>query len=159
NAALERALETKPEALVVGDLPDRESVEVVCRAASSGQRIVVGVSAPDTFSAMTRLLDLGIQPALLAAALRGVLSHALVRKVCNTCARESQPSFHLRRVLPSHFTPVSGGGFRKGRGCADCHQIGTMGRTGVFELLELDEDFRSLLARRAFPSELRDYAG
>jgi hypothetical protein len=61
-------------------------------------------------------------------------------------------------VLPSSFEASAAGGYRKGRGCEACHRIGTFGRIGVFELLEVDEEFQSLIARRAPASELRDYA-
>jgi type II secretory ATPase GspE/PulE/Tfp pilus assembly ATPase PilB-like protein len=158
STALEHALQMKPEALVVGDLPDKESVEIACRAASSGQRILAASSAPDALSAVSRLLDLGVQPPLLGSALHGVLSQRLVRRICSKCARETQVSFQLRRVLPTHFEPLLAGAFRKGRGCAECHQIGTFGRIGVFEYLEFDEDFRSLVAQRPLPSELRNEA-
>jgi type II secretory ATPase GspE/PulE/Tfp pilus assembly ATPase PilB-like protein len=156
STALATALNQRPDAMLVGDLPDKETAEVACRAAASGQLVIAGSLAPDSLTAITRLLDLGVAPAVVAGAVSAVVGQRLLRRVCDSCARESRLSFQLQRALRTHYTIPKDALYRKGRGCAECHRIGTRGQTGVFELLELDEDLRALVAQRALPSFLRE---
>jgi type II secretory ATPase GspE/PulE/Tfp pilus assembly ATPase PilB-like protein len=152
--ALEHCLEANPDAIVMGELADPETAQLACRAAASGTLIVTGSYAPDAVTAVTRLLAQA-PPAVAAAPLSFVLAQRLVRKVCPHCAVEKSPEFRLERVLRSIFTWPTDATFRKGKGCPQCGQLGTLGRVGVFEALPVDEDLRSLLLWGAAPSVLR----
>jgi type II secretory ATPase GspE/PulE/Tfp pilus assembly ATPase PilB-like protein len=101
------------------------------------------------------MLDLGGSPQLLAAALRLVIAQKLLRRVCPACAVEHPLSFDLDRALRATFGSLAGAAFRRGRGCVACHQLGTSGRIGAFEVMEVTDDLRRLLSDRVMPSVLQ----
>jgi type IV pilus assembly protein PilB len=157
--ALELCLKQKPQAVMIGELPDRKSAEMAVRAASTGQMILAGSHAPDAFSAVTRILDMGVPAHDVAASLAAVLSQRLVRKVCDDCARDARVPFHLDRALRATFAWPESTHFRKGRGrtCKKCHGIGSRGLVGSFELLIVDDDLRYLLSERVAPSVIQEH--
>jgi type II secretory ATPase GspE/PulE/Tfp pilus assembly ATPase PilB-like protein len=156
-AGLEMALGQNAEAVLIGELPDRKTAEIACRAAASGTLILAGSHAPDSLAAINRLLDLGLQAPELGACLTGVLTQRLLRRVCDSCGRPQRVPFHLDRAVREVFTWPDGATPRKGRGCKECHQIGARGVSGVFEFLRVDEDARYMLSERVAPSVLRQY--
>ena len=156
SSAMSLCLNQDPEAILVGDLPDRETAEVACRAASTGQMVIAGSRAPDALTALHELVNLGAAPHLVASSLKAVLSQRLLRRVCDRCASDSPLPFVLERAFRSTFGPAEGR-YRKGRGCAECNQLGSRGCIGVFELVIIDPDFRRLLADRAAPSVMEQH--
>ena len=153
---LETALNQKPEAVMVGELPDRTAGEVATRAATTGQMIIAGSFAADSISAVMGMLECGVPSHQAAQALRLVVSQRLLRRVCPHCARDYQLPFRLKQALRDRYPIPESATFRKGRGCSKCSKIGSRGCIGVFEVLTLDEDLRHLLAERPAPSLIRD---
>ncbi|HEU4753436.1 MAG TPA: ATPase, T2SS/T4P/T4SS family, partial [Armatimonadota bacterium] len=156
SAAMDLALKQNADVLVVGELPDRKSAELACRAAASGQLVIAGSLAPDALTAITRLLDLGLPGPELGSCLTGVLSQRLLRRVCEQCGKPARVPFHLDRAIKSHFAWPAGSAPKKGKGCKECHQIGARGCIGIFELVPVDEDLRYMLSERVAPSVLRE---
>lgn len=106
-------------------------------------------------SAVTRLVDLGIEPYMVAATLQGVLAQRLVRRVCSHCGEWAEADDALRSIMPVHQV---GQRVRRGDGCALCRQTGYLGRIGIFELLVLNDVIRSQIARSPEASRIRELA-
>lgn len=151
-------LEQEPDVIVLDEIRDAETAEIVCRAALAGRLIVSTIAAPCALSAVARLLDMGVPPPIVGAALTVVVSQRLVRTVCPACGSPYRPPADLRRAFQLCFDEVADGDFRKGAGCEHCLGRGVRGRVGVFELLEVEDDFRYLLAERVAPSVLQQHA-
>jgi type IV pilus assembly protein PilB len=157
TALLERCLQQNPEVLMVGELPDKASAEIACRAAATGQVLLSGSFAPSSVATVTRLLDMGVAAHEVGAAVSGVLAQRLVRRVCEECAAPYRLPFELDRALRTRFAWPEEVHFRRGTGCPRCHSIGSFGCVGVFELLVVDPDFRSLLSEKAPPTILYEH--
>jgi type II secretory ATPase GspE/PulE/Tfp pilus assembly ATPase PilB-like protein len=155
---LQLALNQDPDVLMVSELPDQKTAELICRAASRGRLILCGSHSRTSLAAIARLLDLGIAPNAAASALSVVVAQSLLRRLCDNCGTEHSISFDLDRALRGRFGSLAEAQFQRGRGCAQCHQMGTRGRIGVFEVLEVDEDLRHLLSDRRPPSAIEEYA-
>lgn len=151
-------LEQEPDVIVLDEIRDAETAEIVCRAALAGRLIVSTVAAPGALSAVARLLDMGVLPHVAGAALTAVVGQRLARTVCGDCGAPYQPPADLQRAFQLSFGERAAGAFRKGRGCEGCLGRGVRGRVGVYELLEIEDDFRYLLAERVAPSHLRQHA-
>jgi type II secretory ATPase GspE/PulE/Tfp pilus assembly ATPase PilB-like protein len=155
--ALETCLSQRTDGVMVGDLPSREAAEIACRAAGTGQTVLAGSLATSSLRAITRLLDMGVAPHEVTASVNAVLSQRLVRRVCKRCAQDYRLPYEVEQVLRSVFPWPEGVRFRKGKGCEDCDGAGSRGCVGVFELLVVDDGFRSLLIERAPSSMLREH--
>lgn len=154
-STLRAMLRQDPDILMVGEIRDTETADIACRAALTGHLVLSTLHTQHTLGTAARMLDMGVAPWVLASCLNGVLAQRLVRRVCEVCAEECTPSEGLLRALESHFGPLEGVRFRKGKGCSTCHRTGTRGRIGVYELLVVDEAVRHLLAERAGTEILR----
>ncbi len=132
-------LRQDPDIVLVGEMRDTETVEIGLRAAMTGHLVLSTLHTHDAASSALRLMDMGAEPYLVAASLRGVLAQRLVRRVCDSCA-EDVPATPAETAL---LRDALGGGepfmLRRGRGCAFCHHTGFRGRIGIYELLEIDE--------------------
>jgi type II secretory ATPase GspE/PulE/Tfp pilus assembly ATPase PilB-like protein len=141
---------------MVGEIRDAETATMAIQSSLTGHLVFSTLHTNDAASAVTRLLDLGIEPYLVASSVRGVLAQRLVRRVCAQCAAPYEPS-----ALEIQWLGVpreQAAGMRLGRGCASCRQTGYRGRIGAFELLLIDEPIRRLICTRATASEIRDAA-
>ena len=130
------------------------------QSALTGHLVFSTLHTNDAASAITRLLDLGIEPYLIASSLIGVLAQRLVRQVCPRCARPLEPSTDdLRRLGLNAPPPVSAGPvMRAAVGCDDCRQTGYSGRLGIFELLLLDDAIRARVQDRSTSADLKSTA-
>jgi type II secretory ATPase GspE/PulE/Tfp pilus assembly ATPase PilB-like protein len=156
-STLRAMLRQDPDILMVGEIRDLETAEIACRAALTGHLVLSTLHTQDTLGTLARLFDMGIPPYLVASSLNGVVAQRLVLRVCDGCAADYTPSASVRRTLESQFGSLEGAHLRKGRGCAKCHQTGTRGRIGVFELLLIDEDMRHFMSEGVNPSLMREY--
>ena len=129
--ALRAILRQDPDILMIGEIRDQETAQIAIQASLTGHLVLATLHTNDAPSAVTRLLDMGIEPFLLSSSLLGVLAQRLVRKTCRHCG---------------------------GRGCDACSQTGYQGRTGIFELLVTDDHLRSLIHDGASEAVLRDAA-
>jgi type II secretory ATPase GspE/PulE/Tfp pilus assembly ATPase PilB-like protein len=169
-AGLRALLRQDPDVIMVGEIRDRETAEVAVRSALIGRLLFSTLHTNDTASAIPRLIDMGVEPYLLASTLRLVMAQRLVRRICPAC-RESveidDAALSLlreRRDLDLALDDLLGreGGpntrvFR-GRGCSQCDGTGYRGRVGLFEVLEVNEDVRRLALTRADAATIRDAA-
>jgi type II secretory ATPase GspE/PulE/Tfp pilus assembly ATPase PilB-like protein len=157
-STLRSMLRQDPDVIMVGEIRDAETAEIACRAALTGHLVLSTLHTPDAVGTVTRLVDMGVAPWMVAACLNAVLAQRLVRRVCEACAEEYQPPFGLRQALQSQFGNLDGARFRKGKGCGACHKSGTRGRLGIYELLLVDEGARHLLSEGADSPRLREHA-
>ena len=139
---LRTALRFDPDVLLVGEIRDEETAEIALRSALTGHRVLSTLHTSDAPSAIPRLLDMGVEAYLVGAAIDAVLAQRLVRRLCTACREAVEPTPAQRAWLDrfAGMVPELPERFRRGAGCARCNHTGYRGRTGVYELLEIDED-------------------
>jgi general secretion pathway protein E len=152
--ALRALLRQDPDVMLVGEIRDAETAEIATQAALTGHLVLSTLHTNDAASALTRLLDLGVAPYLVASTVEAVLAQRLVRVVCAVCARDVPGDLaELRALGREGVTTV-----RRGRGCPECRQTGYRGRTGIYELLIMSDEARAALVGRHGAGELRRLA-
>ena len=134
-----------PDVIMVGEIRDKDTAEVAIQASLTGHLVFSTLHTNDAATAATRLLDMGVEPFLVASTVEGVMAQRLVRKVCPSCKQQYQPDAAL---LPPDFE-YDGRPLWRGVGCRECHDSGYLGRVGVFELLRVDSTVRELIMARA----------
>ncbi len=154
TAALRSLLRQDPDVVMIGEIRDAETARIAVQASLTGHMVLSTLHTNDAPSSITRLINIGIEPFLISAALNAVLAQRLVRKICPACkrpvdkVRDSQAAF-LQRIgatLPAAF---------QGAGCDKCRQSGYKGRMGIYEFLEMNEDLRDVISRNPSLSDLR----
>src|SRR5262249_3553381 len=150
---LRNVLRQDPDVIMVGEIRDAETATMAIQSSLTGHVVFSTLHTNDAASAVTRLLDLGIEPYLVASSAVGVLAQRRVRRVCNKCAEPYEPTALELQWLG--VTREQAGGMRIGKGCESCRHTAYRGRIGVFELLPIDEATRGLIAARATASEIR----
>lgn len=137
---LRSALRQDPDIVLVGEMRDQETVSIGVRAAMTGHMVMSTLHTNDAVSSAIRLADMGVEPYMVASALRGILAQRLIRKVCPECKAPHEPDVRqklwLQNMAGGRFVDTE---FSKGEGCYHCNNTGYRGRVGVFEWLELDE--------------------
>ncbi len=154
---LRSLLRQDPDVIMVGEIRDRETAEIAVHASLTGHLVLSTLHTTDAAGAVSRLLDMGIEPFLVASALSAIMAQRLVRVVCPACRRPGTPSAatdHKNAGIP---IPGAAGVpmWAEGPGCAQCRQTGYRGRTGIFELLPVEEETRRLILRRTEAASLR----
>lgn len=137
-----------PDVVFCSELRDESTAELLLRLGLTGHLVISQLHVTDGLSALFRLLDLGLEPYLVADALQAIVSQRLVRKLCPHCRIESEEA-RLRLEALSPSSPEPKGSIFESRGCAECNQTGFRGRRAVYELLEIDGELRSILHRGA----------
>jgi general secretion pathway protein E len=154
-AGLRAVLRQDPDVILVGEMRDRETVEIALQAALTGHLVLSTLHTNDAAGAVTRLLDMAIEPFLISSSVLAVLAQRLVRRVCDGCAITGPPSEEERRALG----PGARGVLRHaGAGCPACRGTGYRGRTGIHELLLVDDRVRALVMARADAAAVRRQA-
>ncbi len=156
GAALRSILRQDPDVLMVGEMRDAETAKIALQAAMTGHLVFSTLHTNDAVSAMPRLTDLGVESYLIPATVEAVLAQRLVRRVCEECRERYQPAPEAIALLAER--PVGRITLERGRGCARCRETGYRGRTGIFELLVMTDDFAREFARGADSSRLRQIA-
>jgi type IV pilus assembly protein PilB len=151
-SALRALLRQDPDVLMVGEIRDAETAGMAVQAALTGHLVFSTLHTNDSVSAITRLVNVGIEPYLVAAVIRGVLAQRLVRRICPHCRENFEPEAHIRAEIEAVTGPIPH--FARGAGCARCRGSGFAGRLGVFELLIPDENFTVAVSRGATLQEL-----
>jgi len=153
--SLRAILRQDPDVIMIGEIRDAETAQIAFRASITGHMVLSTVHTNDAPSAITRLVDVGLQPFMVASALQCVMSMRLVRTICPKCkeAVEMQPE-ELRNIglTVTGDEPIV---VYKGAGCAHCHSSGYYGRTGLFEVLEVNDAIRELINQGAPDSTIR----
>jgi type IV pilus assembly protein PilB len=156
--AMRALVRCDPDILLVGDLRDLETAEVCMQAAMTGHLVLTAMLPGDAPSVLARLTDMGVEPFLVSASVIAVLAQRLVRVLCPHCKTDHRPPPDVLRRAGMAEEEIAGGKFYRGAGCERCRQFGYRGRTALFELLEVDDRLRELIARRAPLRELREAA-
>jgi len=157
-AALRSILRHDPDVVMVGEMRDTETVDIAIQAALTGHLVLSTLHTNDAPSGVTRLRDMGAEPYLLAATIQGILAQRLVRRVCTACAEPAELDDGERAWAEALGLSVEGATFRHGRGCAECSDTGFRGRLGIYELMTLSEQLRTLVVDRAPLDEIRRVA-
>ncbi len=151
---LRAILRQDPDVIMVGEIRDPETLETAVEAALTGHMVLSTMHTNNSVATLTRMLEMGIEPYVLTSAVTGVLAQRLVRRVCEKC---KQPT-----PIPENLKPAFGGNLPKtvyrGTGCPDCRGIGYRGRTGIYELLTMDQQVRRLLYAKASEDEIQSAA-
>ena len=142
---LRAILRQDPDVVLVGEIRDAETAELALRASLTGHLVLSTLHTNDSVSAVTRLVDMGAEPFLVASSLALVMAQRLVRRPCPSCAAPSEPDAETMSALGLDPADVDGVHFMQGAGCADCGRTGYRGRVGVFELLRITPDVRAAL--------------
>ena len=158
SEALKFSLRHDPDIILVGEIRDAQTAELAARAALTGHLVLATLHTNDALSAITRLVDLGIAPFFIAFTLIGVVSQRLVRLNCPRCSKPYTPLPEILEKAGLKPEKASKANFLKGTGCAYCDQTGYYGRTGVFEILEMDDRLRSVITVGGTSSQLRKTA-
>jgi len=146
---LRHILRQDPNVIMVGEIRDMETAEIAIRAALTGHLVFSTLHTNDAPSAFTRLIDMGIEPFLVASSVESVMAQRLVRTICPHCKTEQkvEPGYLRRIGFPEDEIPTAK--FWRGAGCESCRQLGYQGRMGIYELLILNESLRPLILNRA----------
>jgi type IV pilus assembly protein PilB len=153
-AALRALLRQDPDVIMLGEIRDTETAHIAVQAAMTGHLVLSTLHTNDAPSSVTRLINIGVEPYLISAAVNGVLAQRLVRRICTECKTPWRPEDEeMCEFLTTHgFDPDK---IFKGRGCDKCRNTGYKGRVGIYELLILDDVARDLVVRNPNVTELR----
>jgi general secretion pathway protein E len=151
---LRSILRHDPDIIMVGEIRDLETVEIAIQASLTGHLVFSTLHTNDAAGALTRLVEMGVEPFLIASSLLGVVAQRLVRKICSNCAEPFKPDEATLEDLGLPKDQV----FMKGKGCSLCMQSGYKGRTGIFELLVMDNEVRHIVASAADSVKIRESA-
>jgi general secretion pathway protein E/type IV pilus assembly protein PilB len=154
-AALRAMLRQAPNIIMIGEIRDFETAEISINAALTGHMVFSTLHTNDSVSAVTRLVDIGVKPFLVSAALRGALAQRLVRRVCQSCAQPYKPTAKELYTIGMTEQDIAGATPMKGAGCAKCGERGYKGRRGVFELLVITEEIQEMIYAGANLVDLR----
>jgi general secretion pathway protein E len=155
-SALRSILRQDPDVILVGEMRDTETAEICVQAALTGHLVLSTLHTNDAAGAIVRLVDLEVEPYLVASTVEGVLAQRLVRVACRHCAEEHPVPAPVLREMEAAGFPAER--FRRGRGCAECRGTGYRGRTGVYEMLPVDEEVRTEVLRGRGVGTLRQIA-
>jgi MSHA biogenesis protein MshE len=145
SRVLRTTLRQDPDIIMVGEMRDKETVEIGLRGALTGHLVLSTLHTNDSISSAIRLLDMGAPGYLVASSLRAIIAQRLVRRICDNCSVDEEVSKEAHFWLKTLNEDISNITFKKGAGCQKCNQSGYRGRVGVFELLEMTEAMMSAL--------------
>ncbi|MBI5643936.1 MAG: Flp pilus assembly complex ATPase component TadA [Deltaproteobacteria bacterium] len=147
-SALRHILRQDPDIVMIGEIRDKETAEIAIHAALTGHLVISTLHTNDAIGTVSRLRDMGVEPYLLSSALTCIVGQRLVRKICKNCSASYEADPRMIEDLGVRFTgkvPL----FYKGNGCAACKDTGLKGRLGIYEVLVIDDDIRSLILSKA----------
>ncbi len=152
---LKHVLRQDPDVVMVGEIRERETAEIAVQAALTGHLVLSTLHTNDSIGAVTRMIDMGVEPYLLSSALIGVVAQRLVRSICPNCKTE----FLASPEMIEKYGWQDQGKVRlsKGRGCAECYDAGYRGRMGIHEIIETNPELQRLIIANASRDELTDY--
>ncbi len=154
--ALRSFLRQDPDVIMVGEIRDEETARIAIQAALTGHLVFSTLHTNDSPSALTRLVDMGIESYLLTSSITAILAQRLVRRICPHCKEVYEPTEFENRILEEHAgadRPVY-----KGTGCPECLDTGYLGRIGVFELLTLNSKIRQMVQEKASSEDIKTEA-
>lgn len=155
---LRNVLRQDPDIIMLGEIRDQETAIMAIQSALTGHLVFSTLHTNDAASAVTRMLDLGIEPYLLSSSLLSVMAQRLVRKICQHCLQEREVTADERKLLAESAATSTIQTIRTGDGCEHCRQSGYRGRVGIFELLNVDDAVRDGIQTRTNATDIRDRA-
>ncbi len=155
-SGLRALLRQSPDVIMVGEIRDGETADIAIKAALTGEMVLSTLHTNDAASAVTRLVDMGVEPFLIASSVILIAAQRLCRRVCPNC---KEPIDVPRATLDKIGLKVGGGSkFYRGKGCAKCNQTGYYGRMGTLEVLIMDDALREMIIKGATSTQIKDYA-
>jgi general secretion pathway protein E len=148
---LRSILRQDPDIIMVGEIRDAETAEIAMQASLTGHLVLSTLHTNDAATAVTRLIDMGIEPFMVASTLSAVLAQRLVRVICPHCREAYRPERNYAGITLPEF-------LYRGRGCEKCFNLGSMGRTGIYELLLVDSELCSMIIRQSPAGAIKEYA-
>jgi type IV pilus assembly protein PilB len=158
SRALRAFLRQDPDKIMVGEIRDIETARIAVQASLTGHVVLSTLHTNDAPGAVTRLVDMGLEPFLLSASLEFVLAQRLVRKICSTCRSEFEPKKEMLDQLGITRKEIGDRMFYFGAGCEECNNSGYRGRTGLFEMIKVNDSFREMVNSGAATLVLRQNA-
>jgi type IV pilus assembly protein PilB len=154
-AALKAFLRQDPNIIMVGEIRDIDTASIAVKAALTGHLVLSTLHTNDAPSAIGRMIDMGIEPFLVASSVNLVLAQRLVRRVCSACKKPFEPNEELLNELQLDRNDMKGATFLTGEGCVDCNNTGYRGRQGVYEVMPMSSKIRDLVLDRASAGEIK----
>ncbi|MEI6284257.1 MAG: ATPase, T2SS/T4P/T4SS family [Opitutae bacterium] len=148
-AALRSFLRQDPDTIMVGEIRDIETAQIAVQASLTGHVVLSTLHTNDAPGAVTRLIDMGLEPFLISASIEGILAQRLLRRICKTCRTAYEPDKEVIGMLDVDALEIANKKFYFGKGCADCNRSGYKGRQGLFELMTISDSIRTLITQRA----------
>jgi type IV pilus assembly protein PilB len=142
-------LRQDPDRIMIGETRDLETAQIAIQASLTGHLVLTTLHTNDAPGAVTRLVDMGVEPFLISSTLEGVLGQRLIRKICKNCRTPYEPSETVLQQIGLSPMEVGDKDFYYGRGCNECNSTGYKGRKGIYELLDITEPIRELINQRA----------
>jgi type IV pilus assembly protein PilB len=155
-SALRSILRQDPDKILVGEIRDLETAQIAVQASLTGHTVFSTVHTNDAPTTITRLRDMGVETFLITATLEGILAQRLVRKICEDCRTEFEPSQEILMELNLRPDDVRGKKFFYGKGCDRCNNTGHRGRTGIHELIIMNDEVRDLISAGSSSDQLRN---
>jgi type IV pilus assembly protein PilB len=157
-SAMRSFLRQDPDIIMVGEVRDLETAETAIQASLTGHLVLSTLHTNDAPSAITRLMDMGVEPFLIASSIIGILAQRLGRSICRNCKEPYKPPAEALHRVGFNVDDVDNVVFYRGRGCEQCRHTGYRGRTGIFEMMLINEEIADLTVKRAPLSEIRSAA-
>ena len=157
-AALRAILRQAPNIVMIGEIRDVETAEIAINAALTGHLVFSTLHTNDAPGAITRLVDMGVKPFLVASAVRAIMAQRLLRRICKHCAQDYTPTATERHLLGLSDEYLANHSFKKGKGCSNCGKTGYRGRIGIYEICMLDNDITELVYRNEPTQVIREAA-
>jgi type IV pilus assembly protein PilB len=148
-AALRSFLRQDPDTIMVGEIRDIETAQIAVQASLTGHVVLSTLHTNDAPGAVTRLIDMGLEPFLISASIEGILAQRLLRRICKTCRTAYEPDKEVIGMLDVDALEIANKKFYFGKGCADCNRSGYKGRQGLFELMTISDSIRTLITQRS----------
>jgi len=155
-SCLRSILRQDPDVILVGEIRDQETAEMAFRASMTGQLVLTTLHTNNSAATVLRLLDLGVDPFLIASSVTTIVAQRLARRTCNKCREPYVPSDFVLAKLQWDDTDFV---FQRGRGCKDCMETGFKGRIGIYEILKMTARVRLAINRKASEAEIIKAAG
>jgi len=155
SAALRAILRQAPNIIMIGEIRDMETAEIAVNASLTGHLVFSTLHTNDAPSAVTRLIDIGVKPFLVASSTRAIIAQRLVRKICDKCKEPYTPKESELRLLGPAAKQLASAELFQGAGCAECKFSGYRGRIGLFEVFLINDEVRNLIFEQVSSTELR----
>jgi type IV pilus assembly protein PilB len=155
-AGLRSMLRQDPNIIMVGEIRDKETAEIAVRASLTGHLVLSTLHTNDSLGTVTRLIDMGVEPFLIASSLTGIVAQRLVRKVCRVCAEEQEPTQREKEIFARRGLKIDK--IVRGKGCPSCNMTGYKGRVALHEVLVLNDDMRRIIMNDESLQRLKEQA-